>query len=208
MSTAAKPYIREDEANVVSLDFVRIHELKLRPTRVLYTHLTDGELEDRGLSVYARSGEKLWLSDASDDWCRPQFQPASSWLAVFSDANRGGQPQWLAELEQRLNSLRDISGEEALPFSEASRQAAIKFAVSLRRARRPSAFLLGNGNIRMLWINALNEQVGLQFREDGMVQFVLFKSRENQLVHTMGSDTTTGVLQTVAGLGLMHVIEP
>jgi hypothetical protein len=84
-----------------------------------------------------------------------------------------------AQLENRLRELRVDAVRNSEPFSEASLADLRTFLDPLPLVERPAIFLLDNGNLRVLWKNAANEQVGLQFLGGGAVQFVIFVQRQN-----------------------------
>jgi hypothetical protein len=174
--------------------------------------LTDDELKNCGLNVTAGSEKNdVWLSKTELNIGSLAWHQGNEWLvpqpANDAKASAAKSPAWLNTLCERMDELRVIAADEGLGFSEDSAASAVAFARSLNRSRQPSAFLLGNGKVRLLWVTEANEQIGLQFRSDEQVQFVLFKLREKRLVHTMGSDTSSGVLQTIAAMGLMHVLD-
>jgi hypothetical protein len=84
-----------------------------------------------------------------------------------------------AQVEQRLRELRVDAVRNSEPFSEASLADLQTFLDPLPLIERPAIFLLDSGNLRVLWKNAANEQVGLQFLGGGAVQFVIFVQRQN-----------------------------
>ena len=92
--------------------------------------------------------------------------------------------------ELHLDALRNIE-----PFSESSLADLRSFLGTLQLIERPSNFLLDNGNLRVLWRNNAQEQVGLQFLGNGVVQFVMFAQRKNPPM--MSRIAGTDVLQTI-----------
>lgn len=174
----------------------------LVPPRTLQTYLSDSELNDCGLSIFVDGRRELrtLLSDQieSDEWL---VKDPSNWVNLV-----GSRPTWEKALLSRLKALRQIASEEDLPFSEQSAEAVEKFVQRLLTAMHPSIFLIGNGNIRLLWKNDIGEQVGLQFIDGSRIQFVFFINREGVLSHYSGIENSSHVLNSVKTLGLGHLV--
>lgn len=155
---------------------------------VVNTLLSETQLNKRGLLLHPHETE-TWLID------------------IDADTLTGDQPceAWYAALVRRLGELRDLANEEEIPFSEVSAGFALQFSRNMTSSVRPGAFLLGNGNIRLLW-NRGREQIGLQFLEDGLVQFVLFADRGDRVATLMGDDGLDDILRHVTSAGLRHLL--
>jgi hypothetical protein len=154
------------------------------------TLLTEHQLQDCGLR----------LAGAED---------AQRWLVPISLSDVGHPPsraQWMSELTERIEQLKEIAEEEDLPFSDSSADQALSFVLQLSGSRRPSAFLIGNGNVRLVWSSQKGEQVGLQFRGNEEVQFVLIARREQNLSTSMGADLPDTVMRFIAAAGLSHLV--
>ncbi|WP_174279910.1 hypothetical protein [Sphingomonas bacterium] len=152
------------------------------------TLLSESQLNDRGLSLFNHDAS-IWLIDAD------------------ADTLQGDRPSqaWLGALLARVDALRAGAADEDVPFSEASARAALDFARDLRATRQPGAFLIGNGNIRLLWTEG-EEQIGLQFQNGGKVQFVMFARRATRMVTHMGDDDATGIKRQIVASGLRHLL--
>lgn len=174
------------------------------------TLLTDDELRACGLEVvkpdlHLQNYNIQILSSADMNQAA-----LSGWLVRQPTNNNENvftkPPAWFDQVAERVNELRRYGESEGLQFSEQSAEHVEHFTTRLTRAMRPSVFLIGNGNLRLLWVNDKNEQIGLQFLPDGKIQFVLFKLRGSELNHIMGIDTSVGVLETISSLGLTHLL--
>jgi ribosomal protein L31E len=82
-----------------------------------------------------------------------------------------------AELEIRLSDLVREAVWEREPWSQASLSDLRLFMSQVSFKRRPSVYLLENGNFRAVWKNTENEQAAFQFRGDGIIQCVFFSKR-------------------------------
>jgi hypothetical protein len=166
--------------------------VQLRPkfkALMVNTLLSEVQLNNRGLLLHPHESE-TWLIDIDADTLtgRPRHE------------------QWQDLLIGRFNELRELAAEEGLPFSEKSAAYALQFALKIVASVRPGAFLLGNGNVRLLW-SRKSEQIGLQFLTDGSVQFVLFASRGDRIATLMGDDGSGEILRHISSAGLRHLLE-
>jgi hypothetical protein len=69
-------------------------------------------------------------------------------------------------------------------------------------------FLLDNGNLRALWKNEIDEQVGLQFLGGCVVQYVIFAQRPNppMMSRNAGTEALANVLSEIAARGCNHLL--
>ena len=74
----------------------------------------------------------------------------------------------------RIEYLRNEAEQEGFSLNPASERNFLSFVNSVCHTRRACLFLLDNGNLRAVWKDENDAQVGLQFRDDGMVQYVIF----------------------------------
>jgi hypothetical protein len=86
------------------------------------------------------------------------------------------------EIFSRLSELKREAAAEQIPYSQHSEHDFFKFWLLNPEIVRPYLFLLENGNLRALWKNTDGEQVGLQFRGDELVQYVIFARRDGSRV--------------------------
>ena len=192
-------YERESgEHEMISLRYLRdgkthwVPLVKTRPAfspRTAKTLLSDKELERHGL-------------------CYMTGTDAQSWIIPVDADNLVDEPfshVWIDALKTRIAQLHEISAEEELPYSDRSAEYALSFAKSVSASVRPSAFLIGNGNTRLLW-TLEEEQIGLQFLPNGMIQYVMFVKRGEQIAPHMGSDDASTILGQISALGLRHLL--
>jgi hypothetical protein len=94
---------------------------------------------------------------------------------------RPAQYEAAAQLRQDIEArIVDLVADAALasePVSRASLKDLLTFLDSTAFSRRPAVFLLDNGNFRLVWKNADNEQAAFQFRGDNTVHCVFFFKR-------------------------------
>lgn len=105
----------------------------------------------------------------------------------------------------RLDSLKSEAlscGQVINPLSEKDM---IEFLKSRIFVRRPFITLLDNGNLRAIWKSADGEQIGLQFRGNKTVQYVLFSRREDVdiMARSAGRDTVGTIWRQIE----MHKLE-
>lgn len=155
----------------------------------LRTLMSEKQLMTHGLRVFDHAA-RAWLIPLDADMLEGE-RPAADWYDGLAD---------------RIDELRAIAAEEELPFVEASAREALAFANELNATSRPGAFLVGNGCVRLLWA-ADPEQIGLQFKGDGTIQYVLFARRPAQVATHMGTDDKETILRQVTAVGLRHLFE-
>ncbi|WP_156370210.1 hypothetical protein [Novosphingobium sp. Leaf2] len=167
-----------------------------KPPRKLHTYLTEKDFEEVGLAISKIAPEKI---------LNPYVEPgqasnkASQWL-VHGPANDLGhilpRPPWHAEIVYRIDNLKEIAAEERLPFNEKSAKAAMAFLSRLHGVRRPGAFLT-NGNVRLLWDAPQGQQVGLQFRDEDKIQFIILQTDGANLGSLMGVKSSQAIFRLV-----------
>jgi hypothetical protein len=131
--------------------------------------------------------------------------PLGHYLTQLAEYQRHQSQVWMAVAE-RLQELRYDAASSGAPVSESSIR---DFAYLLRKAqpaRRPSIFLLDNGNIRSLWLNDKKEQVGLQFLGDGEVQFVIFVRRPTLMAREHGVESLSVMFAKICSSGAAHLL--
>lgn len=134
---------------------------------------------------------------------------ADEWIIGLDADDLVGAPKsttWYSKLVSRIDELKQIAAEEELPFSPESAIQAKDFARNIAAAVQPSAFLVGNGNVRLLWTQGV-EQIGLQFLPDEhAIQYVMFAKRAGRTSSHMGSDDSSTILRQISALGLRHLL--
>lgn len=104
---------------------------------------------------------------------------------------------------KRLEALRIEGERDGVRISDASRLDLIEFVSAHRCSRRPYLSLHDNGNLRTLWSTSDGEQVGLQFRGEDQVQFVLSAKRATgKMARSAGRDTLAGLPKQLEAHGL------
>ena len=146
------------------------------------------------------SSDPILINASNFEGIAKEFQPRVAATRPKTAAT------WWCQFEKRLADLRDIAIEEDIPLSEESLAEASNFASTLVNSRTPSAFLIGNGNTRLLWVNDDGEQVGLQFRERARVQYIFFKRAQDEIDEIMGLKSVSTILDFIEKVGLKHLL--
>lgn len=107
----------------------------------------------------------------------------------------------------RLGALKcdaELAGE---PCSLHSAFDCIDFLIPLGITKRPSIYLLENGNFQCVWRNDAKEQISLQFFGHNVVQFAMFALRDNQpMARIAGRDTMQKVRAKIDEHGCKHLL--
>jgi hypothetical protein len=111
------------------------------------------------------------------------------------------------ELKGRIDALKAEAAAVGLAASPESECDLLDFVTKYRIENRPYVSLLDNGNFRALWTNPEGEQIGLQFRGDDQVQFVLFAKRlpRERMARSAGRDTVAGIDRQIAAHDLWRL---
>jgi hypothetical protein len=122
-------------------------------------------------------------------------------LIAIEAARLFGQQLINEQMQNRVRELHIDALRSQDPFSEASFNDLKQLIGTVRLTRRPSIFLLDNGNLRALWKNDANEQVGLQFLGRGAVQFVMFAKRPTFMMRESGVDELSAIADRLRANG-------
>jgi hypothetical protein len=109
----------------------------------------------------------------------------------------------------RLKDLHASAADEDMTINPDSEWDFRRYILEqMRPIRRPAVTLLENGNLRAFWSDASGQQVGLQFRGDGWVQYVLFARTmpDQTLATSVGRKTFGAALESVRQMGLYGLI--
>lgn len=109
----------------------------------------------------------------------------------------------------RLKDLHAAAADEDMTINPDSERDFRRYILEqMRPSRRPAVTLLENGNLRAFWSDASGQQVGLQFRSDGWVQYVLFARTmpDQTLATSVGRKTFGAALESVRQMGLYGLI--
>lgn len=153
---------------------------------------------------------KTLMSEQQLESCGLRFMSyaAEEWLVPIDShplVNDRLSSSWLESLRERIRELNAISADEDLNFNEQSAAEALEFSENLNSSRRPSAFLVGNGNIRLLWTRD-GEQVGLQFKGNKIIQYVIFVRRGDTIATHMGMDDSATIMKQISALGVRRLL--
>jgi len=85
----------------------------------------------------------------------------------------------ISSIGARVAELQQDAADSEAPFSESSHAVFRGFLAKLPLSRRPSIFLLDNGNLSVVWDNPEKELISLQFLGNGSVQYVIIRKQEN-----------------------------
>jgi hypothetical protein len=104
----------------------------------------------------------------------------------------------LLNIDLRVQALRIEAEIDQVPFSNASHADFRAFIRQVPSRVRPAIFLRDNGNLRALWKNDDQEQIGLQFLGGGDVQYVILKRRPGgRLMSHYGVDGRAGLMAVI-----------
>lgn len=114
----------------------------------------------------------------------------------------------MSEIDARITDLRKEALEEKQPFSATSEKDLRLFLGASPVIKRPSVYLIDNGNLRAVWRDTEGAQLGLQFLGEGEVQFVIFARRAEapRIARSAGRDSAAGIRKQIASFELQELI--
>ena len=181
-------------------------------TRLFQTRMSDAQMAEKGVAVLELPKFSILKRLFHDD-----DNPYDD-LPILIDTNFFGEKgndkiasvpsrdlDKRVQFEKRIAKIREISVEEDVTLVELSLQCAEQFFSGNIHLKLPSVFLVGNGNIRLVWDKG-EERIGLQFLGDGRVQYVLLQQEDGQISPIMGTRQASKILRFIEQNGLRPVI--
>jgi hypothetical protein len=164
---------------------------------------TDPAPKPRARARSARPQDLGRLSDMRSSYVDPLQNYVSK---LLEDQRARGAA--LAQVHQRLATLKVQALLQEEPFSEASLADLIEFLRELPFVQRPALFLLDNGNLRAVWKNDWKEQIGLQFLGGQIVQFVIFSLRADppMMARIAGAETMGNIVGQIKANAAEHLL--
>lgn len=131
----------------------------------------------------------------------PKFFRPSPQLVPPSDLARD------KAVAERIRVLKQAAVDEGIEWIGASEAGLLAFLKLMPRARKPAIVLSGTGELRAMWDNSREEQIGLRFKATGDVQYVLFRKRKNApLARSSGIDDPKVVRKHIEALELKRLM--
>ena len=110
-------------------------------------------------------------------------------------------------IAQRIDWLKEAAGDEGIEWIAASETSLLAFLNLMPLATKPAIVLSDTGELRAMWDNRREEQVGLRFKATGDVQYVLFRKQANDhLARSSGIDSAIVVRKLIEALGLKRLM--
>ncbi len=124
------------------------------------------------------------------------------------EERHGNLPDTVKAYDDRISFLEEQATNDGNFLNSRSRETFQVFFKSNPLIRLGSLFLLESGNLRAVWKGEHSSHVGLQFLDNGLIQYVLFKQRLSggPVSRAYGRDTPPGVLAQISALQLNQVV--
>lgn len=109
---------------------------------------------------------------------------------------------------ERIKLLKDEAADDEYTLNPDSEIDFQQFILSAPEVRKGNLVLMDNGNLRAIWKDKQGTHLGLQFLGGGMVQYVIFKQREQgyQISRVAGRDTLEGLKPQIDTFGLHSLL--
>lgn len=110
--------------------------------------------------------------------------------------------------DDRISALEEQAAVEGYFLNSRSRETFLEFFISSPLTKLGHLFLLESGNLRAVWKGDDKSHVGLQFLDNGLIQYVLFRQRlaDGPVSRAYGRDTPRGVLAQISALQLDQAV--
>lgn len=114
----------------------------------------------------------------------------------------------LVKVNKRLITLKDYAEDEGDNYCIKSERALKSFINTNKILKSPLVALMDNGNLRAIWRGSDGNQIGIQFLEEGRVQFVFLVQRpmEENPSSYFGQETTYDIISTIKNIGLSNLM--
>ena len=122
----------------------------------------------------------------------------------------GSLPDTVSAYDDRISVLEEQACIEGYFLNSGSKETLLDFFRNSPLIRLGRLVLLENGNLRAVWKGDNASHIGLQFLDNGLIQYVLFKQRQAGLPvsRAYGRDTPLGVLQQISAFQLGEILYP
>ena len=114
----------------------------------------------------------------------------------------------ISSYNDRIELLEKHAELDGYSLNIASRSTFWNFFRRNRLLKRGRLVLIENGNLRAVWKDNNGAHIGLQFLENGLIQYVIFKQRSTTLPvsRVYGRDTTDGTISLINTFDLGSVL--
>lgn len=140
---------------------------------------------------------KLYVSDFESNFVAQEIYKSVQLIEIDN---------FLKKLTSELTRIATLSIEENITINPSSKNHLQKFFQNLERPLElPALFLLDNGDTRALWRKEKN-QIGLQFLEDGLIQYVLIREEGEKLHSSYGRVSSESILPLIKSMHLESLL--
>ena len=119
-------------------------------------------------------------------------------------------PATVSAYDDRISVLEEQASTEGYFLNSGSKVTLQDFFRNNPIMRLGRLALLENGNLRAVWKGDNSSHIGLQFLDNGFIQYVLFKQRHADLPvsRACGRDTPLGILEQISAFELGEILYP
>ncbi len=129
-----------------------------------------------------------------------------SWIYIQSKVEQI--TNTISSYDNRIEVLERQAELDGYSLNLASRATFLEFFRRNPRLKRGRLVLIENGNLRAVWKDKNGAHIGLQFLENELIQYVIFKQRSPTLPvsRVYGRDTAEGIISLIDAFDLGSVL--
>lgn len=166
--------------------------------------------QQRPSETWSTNGNEFYADNYMQDDPGPDFQLLNSFDAYRQEHQTISVTlfETLKAYDDRIQDLVELAYNDGYSLNFGSQETFLEFIKNNPFIRLDQLVLLENGNLRAVWKGDNNSHVGLQFIENGQIQYVLFKRRQpdRPVSRVYGRDTPDGIFKQILALGLKEVM--
>ena len=109
---------------------------------------------------------------------------------------------------ERIDELEEQARPYGYSLNIGSKATFARFLEQPHEVQRPGLVLMENGNLRAVWKGEKDLQIGLQFLDNGNVQYVIFRKRDdsNKVSRAYGQDSLKGIRMQIEAFDLTELV--
>lgn len=188
------------------------------PSKMSWEPRQHSEVDFSSPEITLKQKIRLWEEFKAKTLMAAETSKSAFGVAGFKELSDKSEPNpdakaqhWQTKYDiyaERIKLLKDEASDDEYTLNPDSEIDFQQFILSAPEVRKGNLVLMDNGNLRAIWKDKQGTHLGLQFLGGGMVQYVIFKQREqgHQVSRVAGRDTLEGLKPQIDTFGLHSLL--